>query len=63
MCSISKKGQDNDIYQQEQEDQLYAMYLWQVDEDLHALVWPHVCDMAEVGRRRNDPRPPVTPAK
>ena len=36
-------------------------YLWQVDEDLHALVGPHVCNVAEVGGVGDDPRPPVTP--
>ena len=38
-------------------------YLGQVNEDLHALVWPHVCDVAEVGGGRDDPRPPVTPTQ
>ena len=38
-------------------------YLGQVNEDLHALVWPHVCDVAEVGGGRDDPRHPVTPTQ
>lgn len=36
------------------------IYLWQVDQDLHALIRAHMCDVAEVCRPRDEPRLPLT---